>query len=161
LTGYFQTDSKQIKNQEKERKNMTDEVRLSDILISSEPDQELEITVGNKSFVVAYRKLSWLEKSACISKATDYSFDEAKQAVKTEFLLDVYYREALRRMLVKTPFPMGGAVLDKLNTVVGEQFATIIPKPFESEVAANLSSVSGPASTADSETSELSEPQSS
>ena len=138
---------------------MTDEVRLSDILISSEPEQELEITVGSNSFVVIYRKLSWLEKSACISKATDYSFDEATQALKTEFMLDVYYREALKRLLVKTPFPMGGAVLDKLNTAVGEQLATIIPKPFENEVATNLSNESEPASTADSATFESNEPQ--
>lgn len=140
---------------------MTDEVRLSDILISSEAEQELEITVGNNSFKVAYRKLSWLEKSACISKATDYSFDEATQALKTEFRLDVYYREALKKMLVKTPFPMGGAVLDKLNTVVGGQLATIIPLPFENEVAENLSSASEPASTADSAISESNVPQSS
>jgi hypothetical protein len=137
------------------------EVRLTDILISGEPEQELEITVGTNSFVIVYRKLSWLEKSACISKATDYSFDEATQSLKTEFRLDIYYREALKVMLIKTPFPMGGAVLDKLKGAVGEQLARIIPLPFDNEVAANLSSASEPASTADSATSASSEPPSS
>jgi hypothetical protein len=108
-------------------------VRLDDILIGSEPTKTATIIVGDKSFELDYRTLSWLDKTSCVAIATEYvpvQDDDGKvRDVRTVFHIDIYFEEALRRMVVKAPWPMSKQVLRNLKEEVGAQLQALIPSP--------------------------------
>lgn len=102
---------------------------LEDIMSSSEPLQTLEIKVpGRKPFTISYRTMSWLDKSACVAKATELFLNDAGQP-QSMFNIDVYFREALKKMLVDFPFPISDKVLNGLKPEIGTQLQDIIPSP--------------------------------
>jgi hypothetical protein len=109
------------------------DVRLEEILVSSEPLKTATIVVGEKSFEITYKSLSWLDKTSCVALATEYMpvSDESGQVrdVKTVFHIDIYFEEALRRMIVKAPWPMSKQVLRNLTPEVGQQLEALIPSP--------------------------------
>lgn len=104
------------------------QVLLEEILISSEPSQTLTVAVGDKSFDLTYRPLSWLDKSDCVARATEYQQDENGE-VQTMFHIDLYFEEALKRMITQSPWPMSHQVLRGLTPEVGQQLQAIIPSP--------------------------------
>ena len=113
------------------------EVTLEDALSSGEPIQSREITVeGRKPFTIRYRAMSWLDKSACVARATEFFMNENDQP-QTMFHIDVYFREALKRILVELPWPISDKILNQLTPEIGEQLQAIIPSPL-GESDANL-----------------------
>lgn len=113
------------------------EVALGDIMSSSEPEQTLEITVTDrKPFTIRYRAMSWLDKSACVSKATELFLNDDGEP-QSMFHIDIYLREALKKMLVDFPFPISDKVLNQLTPEIGVQLQEIIPAPL-GESDANL-----------------------
>ncbi len=114
------------------------EVRLEDILSSSEPEKTAEITVeGRKPFTIKYRAMSWLDKSACVAKATAFFMDDDGQP-QSLFHIEIYFREALKMMLTDfPPAPVSDKVLDGLTPEIGMQLQEIIPSPL-GEDNANL-----------------------
>ena len=107
---------------------------LEDILSTGEPLQTAEITVaGKQSFTVSYRAMSWLDKSACVAKATEFFVNDDGEP-QTMFHVDVYFREALKKMLVDFPWPISDKILNGLKPEVGLQFQDIIPSPLGDNV---------------------------
>jgi len=109
------------------------DVRLDEILNSSEPTKTATITVGDKSFELVYHTLSWLDKTSCVAVATEYvpvQDDDGKvRDVRTVFHIDIYFEEALRRMVVKAPWPLSKQVLRNLKEEIGAQLQVLIPSP--------------------------------
>lgn len=110
---------------------------LDEIMTSSEPVQTVEIDAGNdKSFTVSYRTMSWLDKSACVALATElFLNDDGKP--QTMFHIEVYFREALKKLIVSFPWPVSDKVLNGLKPSIGTQLQEIIPAPL-GENPANL-----------------------
>ena len=105
------------------------EVQLEDVVVSSEPIQTKEIKVeGRKPFTLSYRAMSWLDKSACVSKATEFFLGE-DGTPQTMFNINIYFREALKKMLVDFPFPISDKVLNGLTPEMGVQLQEFIPSP--------------------------------
>jgi len=105
------------------------EVNLEDVVSTSEPAQTKEITVkGRKPFTITYRAMSWLDKSACVSKATEF-FLNADGKPQTMFNVDIYFREALKKMIVDWPFPISDKVINALTPEIGAQIQVFIPAP--------------------------------
>lgn len=102
---------------------------LEEVMVNSQPTQTLDITVGkDKGFTVVYRALSWLDKSSCVAKATEFFVNDAGEP-QSMFHIDIYFREALKIMVVEWPYTMSDKVLDGLSPEVGLQLQTIIPRP--------------------------------
>lgn len=114
------------------------EVGLQDLLSSGEPEQTKEITVtGRKPFTIKYRAMSWLDKSACVAKATEFFMND-EGAPQTMFHVNIYFREALKTMIVDfPPAPLSDKVLEGLTPEIGEQLQDIIPSPLGDD-SANL-----------------------
>lgn len=106
------------------------EASLTDLLSSGEPEQTKEITVTDrKPFTIRYRAMSWLDKSACVAKATEFFMNE-EGAPQTMFHVNIYFREALKTMIVNfPPAPLSDKVLEGLTPEIGEQLQEIIPSP--------------------------------
>ncbi|KKL88152.1 hypothetical protein LCGC14_1927590 [marine sediment metagenome] len=100
---------------------------IDELLSSSEPLQSLDIDAGDgKGFTITYRAMSWLDKSACVAKATEfYLNDDGKP--QTMFHVEIYFREALKKLLVTFPYPISDKILNGLKPLIGEQLQTIIP----------------------------------
>jgi len=117
---------------------MDSQVSLEELLVTTEPTRDVEVRVDDqRSFTVSVRRLSFVEKTACISAATDYEQDERGQ-IRAVFHLDRYYVEALKRMIVKAPWPITTQVLQKLRPEIGQQLFSIVPSPFGDEAAENF-----------------------
>lgn len=101
---------------------------LDEVMSSSEPLKTLAIQVGEKEFTVSYRSLSWLDKSACVAQATEFFMND-KGEPQTMFNIDIYFREALKRILVDFPWPVADKILNDLTPEVGNQLQAIIPSP--------------------------------
>ena len=100
---------------------------IDEIMSSSEPLQSLDIDAGNgKGFTVTYRAMSWLDKSACVAKATEFYLNEDNKP-QTMFHVETYFREALKKLLVGFPYPISDKVLNGLKPSIGEQLQAIIP----------------------------------
>ena len=110
---------------------------IDELMSSSEPLQSLDIDAGEgKGFTVTFRAMSWLDKSACVAKATEfYLNDDGKP--QTMFHVDIYFREALKKLLVSFPYPVSDKILNGLKPHIGEQLQTIIPAAL-GESPANL-----------------------
>ncbi len=137
------------------------EAGLQNLLSSSEPEQTKEIAVrGCKPFTIKYRAMSWLDKSACVAKSTEFFMNEANEP-QTRFHINVYFREALKMMIVEfPPAPLSDKVLDGLSPEIGQQLQEIIPSPLGEE-AANLAEGSEKPSKARKKTRSSSATQSS
>jgi len=123
------------------------EVGLEDVLSSGEPLQTTEITVaGRKPFSISYRAMSWLDKSACVAKATEFFMNDEGQP-QTMFHVEIYFREALKKILVDFPWPVSDKILNQLTPEIGTQLQEIIPSPL-GEDNANLGKGSGKPSKA-------------
>ena len=124
------------------------EASLQDLLASAAPEQTKEITVkGCKPFTIRYRIMSWLDKSACVAKATEFYMNE-EGAPQTIFHINLYFREALKAMIVDfPPAPVSDKVLEQLTPEIGQQLQDIIPSPLGEENA-NLAEGSGKPSKA-------------
>lgn len=111
---------------------------LDEIMSSSEPVQTREIDAGDgKSFTVSYRNMSWLDKSACVAMATElFLNDDGKP--QTMFHIEIYFREALKKLLVSFPWPVSDKILNGLKPNIGTQLQDIIPAPL-GENPSNLS----------------------
>ena len=109
---------------------------LDEIMASSEPLQTKEIEVGEKAFTISYRAMSWLDKSACVAQATEFFLND-KGEPQTMFHIDVYFREALKKILVDFPWPVSDKILNDLTPEIGSQLQDIIPAPL-GESPANL-----------------------
>ncbi len=104
-------------------------VNLEDVMASSEPLKTVDITVkGRQPFSISYRTMSWLDKSACVAKATELFMNDAGEP-QSMFHVDVYFREALKMMLVDFPWPKSDKILNQLTAEVGLQLQDIIPAP--------------------------------
>lgn len=114
-----------------------EQVSLEDIMVSSEPSQTLTVKVKGKSFDLTYRPLSWLDKTDCVARATEYRQGEDGE-IQSIFHIDIYFEEALKRMITNAPWPMSRQVLRGLKPAVGQQLQGILPSPFDN--AANLDS---------------------
>lgn len=100
---------------------------IDEIMSSSEPLQSLDVDAGNgKGFTITYRAMSWLDKSACVAKATEFYLNEDGKP-QTAFHVDVYFREALKKLLVGFPYPISDKILNGLKPRIGEQLQAIIP----------------------------------
>jgi hypothetical protein len=121
------------------------------LLTESSAEDELTIRIDDEhEFTVVYRPLSWLAKSRCVSAATKYemSTDSNAQEVNASFRLDVYYKMALKEMIVRSPVPLTDVMIDRLPSRVGEQFNAIIPNPFtDSAMVETLGKDTGSSST--------------
>ena len=110
---------------------------LDEIMSSSEPIQTLDIDAGDgKGFTISYRTMSWLDKSACVAKATEFFMNSDGQP-QSMFHIDIYFREALKKLLVTFPWPVSDKVLNGLKPSIGLQLQEIIPAPL-GENPANL-----------------------
>jgi hypothetical protein len=117
---------------------MDSQISIEELLVTTEPTREVEVRVDDeRSFTVSLRRLSFVEKTACISSATDYETDERGQ-VKAVFHLDRYYVEALKRMIVKAPWPITSQMLQKLRPEIGQQLFSLVPPPFGDEPSENF-----------------------
>lgn len=104
-------------------------VGLEDVVSSSEPLQTVEIKVkGRQPFTISYRAMSWLDKSSCVAKATELFMNDAGEP-QSMFHVDVYFREALKLMLVDFPWPKSDKILNQLTPEVGLQLQAFIPPP--------------------------------
>ncbi len=102
---------------------------IDELMSSSEPLQTLDIDAGEgKGFTITYRAMSWLDKSACVAKATELFLNEDGRP-QTMFHIDIYLREALKKLLVSFPYPVSDKLLSGLTPLIGEQLQTIIPAP--------------------------------
>ena len=100
---------------------------IDELMSSSEPLQSLDVDAGEgKGFTVTYRAMSWLDKSACVAKATEFYLN-ADGKPQTMFHVDIYFREALKKLVVSFPYPLSNKVLNGLKPRIGEQLQTIIP----------------------------------
>ncbi len=110
---------------------------LDEAMVSGLPVQALEISVGeDKGFTLTYRTMSWLDKSACVALATEL-FLNADGKPQSMFHIDIYFREALKKMLVEFPWPVSDKVLNGLTPEIGTQLQAIIPAPLGDD-AGNL-----------------------
>lgn len=91
-------------------------------------------------FEIRYKPLTWLGKSRCVAKATEYLTDSnpdtGAATVKATFHLDIYKREALLAMVTHAPFTFNQSVIERLPEHVGMQLDGIIPDPFSASVEA-------------------------
>lgn len=87
------------------------------------------LVVGGVEHTVRYRPLSYMEKTDCLSRATEYL--EGPNGVPVmKFHLDLYQEECLLRMLLDAPFPITPNVLKELSIEVGEAVAALVPNPY-------------------------------
>ena len=99
------------------------------MMSSSEPLQSLDIDAGDgKGFTINWRAMSWLDKSSCVAKATELFLNEDGKP-QTMFHVDIYFREALKKLLVSFPYPISDKLLTGLTPLIGEQLQAIIPAP--------------------------------
>ena len=113
------------------------QVGLEDVIATIEPMKTVEITVkGRQPYSISYRAMSWLDKSSSVAKATEFFMNDAGEP-QTMFNVDVYFREALKIMLVDFPWPKSDKILNQLTPEVGLQLQDIIPAPL-GESTANL-----------------------
>ena len=102
---------------------------IDELMVSSEPLQSLDINAGNgKGFTITYRTMSWLDKSACVAKATELYLNDDGEP-QTRFHVDIYLREALKKLLVSFPYPISDKILNGLTPRIGIQLQAIIPAP--------------------------------
>ena len=110
---------------------------LDEVMVSSEPLQTVDIDVGEGvGFTISYRVMSWLDKSDCVAQATELFLNDKGQP-QSMFHIDVYFREALKKMIVDFPYPVSDKVLNGLTSAIGNQLQEIIPAPL-GESDANL-----------------------
>lgn len=91
----------------------------------SEDIREVVISHEGKDYTFKLRELGWSDTNKLISKSTSYTADR-----KGVFDLDTYYREALMKMVVESPWgPMTHQLLVKLSPAFGAKLEALVPLP--------------------------------